>query len=153
MIVGWLRGKCQSVSQSITLVQTEISQQLLDVLPWNLGQTFTVPRKLILVILVSPWLLIWLHHQVKVFTCPVKYPHFYLIGADISTDDASLCLCWSPDFSTGSTTTVCSDRPWSKFYRWHNCIQSQWKDMTRQCANVCIHASWKFQNTRLPICS
>ncbi len=44
-IATWLYGwQCWSVSCSTTLVQTEISQQLLDGLPWNLMHTFMFPR-------------------------------------------------------------------------------------------------------------
>ena len=40
----------------LPLVQTEISQQLLDGLPWNLVQAVMVPRRWILLTLVIPWL-------------------------------------------------------------------------------------------------
>ena len=41
LLYGW---QFQSVSRSTTLVQTEISQQLLDRLLLNLEQTFMFPR-------------------------------------------------------------------------------------------------------------
>lgn len=46
------------VSQT-TLIQTEISQQQLDVLQWNSAQTFMVPRKLILLTIAIPFSLLF----------------------------------------------------------------------------------------------
>ncbi len=51
----WLKGwPWPSVSQSTTMVHTEIFQQLLDVLPWNLVQTFMFPSELTVQKMVTP---------------------------------------------------------------------------------------------------
>ncbi len=52
----------------ISLVQTEICQQLLDGLLWDLVQTFMVPRGWILMTLVITWLFLQRLQWVKVFT-------------------------------------------------------------------------------------
>lgn len=53
------------------LVQTEISQQLLNGFPWNFMNAFTVGRGCNPLTLQIPWLFLWCHHRVKNFMCPI----------------------------------------------------------------------------------
>lgn len=62
-----------SVGLSTTLVQTEISHQLLDELRHNFAQTFKVPRGWI------PLTYSFSDSLVKIFTYPVKYLNIYLL--------------------------------------------------------------------------
>ncbi len=63
-----------TAGQSTTLVQTEISQQPLDGLPWNFLQRFIVLRGLILLFWWIPKLFLKHHPQVKVFTAICEIP-------------------------------------------------------------------------------
>ncbi len=54
-----------SATKRLTLIQSEISQQLLDGLQWNLLQTFKVPRGYNLITLVTLRLSLWRHQQAR----------------------------------------------------------------------------------------
>lgn len=62
------------ISWSLIQFQTELSQQLLNGLPWNSVQMFMIPRRGILLILVIPH-----HREVAICGFKVKYLNNYLM--------------------------------------------------------------------------
>ncbi len=81
---SWLCGwQCQSdshlVSRPTIWVQTEISQQLLDGLPWTVVEISIAPRGWVLVTLMIPWPFTYCHQLKFTFTHLVKYLIIHLV--------------------------------------------------------------------------
>lgn len=61
-----------STTRSMCLALSEMSQQLLDELPWNLVPIFMVPRGGIPMVVMIPWVFLKCQKQINIFAFPVN---------------------------------------------------------------------------------